>query len=184
MTDNPLAWISADMSSAITARQLANIPELGGDPSELYPIPLYRKEAVMTDTAARPDMVRELEWSEDACGNWHGSHEFGGEFIQKWSNVAASIEAFEWEGTEYNTEDAAKAAAQADYASRIASALSPAFIERMAALEAALRAIGEKAALGVSNGLSADMVCEDIFELARTTLQEHAEDGERQGDEG
>jgi Lar family restriction alleviation protein len=41
--EKPDAWMSADLSSAVTSRQLANIPELGNDPSPLYPIPLYRE---------------------------------------------------------------------------------------------------------------------------------------------
>jgi hypothetical protein len=92
----------------------------------------------------------------------------------------------------------ARAAAQADYAARIASALSPAFIERIAALEAENARMreardnieiehalvsgddGYNYAAGQEYGLRRALM---IFDRARTTLQEHAEDGDK-GDEG
>lgn len=98
----------------------------------------------MTDKASaiRPDMVRELEWIDEA-GNgaswvsdglpWETYRVFTAWWGKqgKWGFVCTdSDDQF------FHTMDEAKAAAQADYASRIASALSPAFIERMAALEA------------------------------------------------
>lgn len=57
----PLAWLSADLSSAITARSAANIPELGGDPSPLYPIPLYR---------ISPDHIQRINAMEAEQEQW------------------------------------------------------------------------------------------------------------------
>jgi hypothetical protein len=133
----PLAWISADLSNSITARQLENIPELGCDPSQLYPIPLYPKEAVMSDKASiRPDMVRELEWTETRHKVWSAPTSIGNYQIYTYRSGAVDLTFGEKQLCgECGSIGAAKSAAQADYASRIASALSPAFLERIAALE-------------------------------------------------
>lgn len=66
----PLAWISADLSRAITARQVENIPELGGDPSALYPIPLYAGVPDNTLSAIRPspEELRTLARYDPATG--------------------------------------------------------------------------------------------------------------------
>lgn len=96
----------------------------------------------MTDKAAlaaiRPDMVRELAWKVfcSTSGNSSASA-FGDEYvIQHEDDVwALYLPNEDVSKAIYGTLSDARAAAQADYASRIISALDPAFIERIGALE-------------------------------------------------
>jgi hypothetical protein len=92
----------------------------------------------MTDNAVsaiRPEMVKPLVWTtmpngalaHTPFGNYEiSTGENTGSFVYFRSTAVARG---------LPSEDAARAAAQADYASRILSALDPAFIERMGALE-------------------------------------------------
>jgi hypothetical protein len=143
MTDpsKPLAWISADLCSAVTARQVENIPELGGDPTGLYPIPLAR----MTDAALaaiQPEMVKPLEWRELYADQrafpktWHGSSRVFGT-IYPITQMHPS-DGFFAVGAKYASLENAQGACQSNFAARILSALSPAFLARIEALEAAL----------------------------------------------
>lgn len=151
----------------------------------------------MTDKAfaIRPDMVADLVWDQfGRASSIVGMYEvcriaqvgvFGLVLPEDQDNTFP----FSREGSEGEC----RAAAQADYAARIASALSPAFIERMAALEA------ENDRFAAENETLLEAVCDAQLVLdpsaetqwwkhykhltERTTLQENAEDGERQGDE-
>ena len=174
----------------------------------------------MTDKASaiRPDMVKPLRWSktfEDQYEESWSASGLGGEYVVRkifkplsiWFYHAATEKAF-------LTVEEAKAHAQSHFSAAVLSVVSPAFIERIAALEAEIAGLRKSlepfATASVWRTDGSDPMANgrppwpkdfdlaefagnsltlcDIFDareaLARTTLQEHAEDGERQGDEG
>lgn len=188
--------------------------------------------------------IKPLEWVDDETRHetsWRAETFWGSYRIfqvwwgaqDKWGFCCADTE-----NQLFHTLADARAAAQADYAARIASALSPAFLERIAALEADARLltsaerdiIRERSRQVTEEGWSAAhddthtdnelaraaacycigniaywpwdldwwkptdrrrnlikaaaLIVAEIERLDRTALTTHAEDGERQGDEG
>ncbi|NYD84401.1 hypothetical protein [Brucella intermedia] len=88
-------------------------------------------------TAALPHLpqgvgVKKLEWQQDGAGNHRAETPFGNEFVQKWTDIRDGNISYEHEGAYFETVEAAKAAAQADYEARILSALEPSAARKLA----------------------------------------------------
>jgi len=123
--------------------------------------------------------VRPLEWDRETPTEWQPETWKAGSLVGEYDIQREKDGTFSGfapnAGTDlFHTLEAAKAAAEADYASRIRSALiaSP---PAEARLSEVLRKIIEKADLGTSHGLSADFICEEIAKIARAALA--AKDG-------
>jgi len=118
--------------------------------------------------------VRPLEWDRETPTEWQPETWKAGSLVGEYDIQREKDGTFSGfapnAGTDlFHTLEAAKAAAEADYASRIRSALiaSP---PAEARLSEVLRKIIEKADLGTSHGLSADFICEEIAKIARAAL--------------
>lgn len=67
--------------------------------------------------------VKALEWTEDEFGNWHADTDLGREFIQIWRETGSETRVY-GQGGSFDTLDAAKAAAQADFERSVRSCLT------------------------------------------------------------
>ncbi|WP_273771743.1 hypothetical protein [Brucella intermedia] len=131
--------------------------------------------------------VKKLEWQQDGAGNHRAETPFGNEFVQKWTDSRDGNISYEHEGAYFENVEDAKAAAQADYAARILSALEPSAAR-------GLGLVSEEAVIALSNYMQADedgimvLVSRQAIEECLPTLRalsspDHADAGKVEGDE-